>query len=247
MIKDIFIGLTGYIRHLPLLPKLGLWKYFFAPFIAGLVLIGAILAATATLSDNLGNWMISWYKWELGSEVISTFGTLIGGILIFIVGIILAKYVVMILASPFMSPLSLKIESNHPQPPARPSASLNATQGIIRGLRLAGSNIFKELSLTAVLLILTLLLPFISPITAVLIFLIQAYYAGGGNMDFTLERYYGVRESKLFVKANRGLAIGNGIVFVGLLMLGLGFLIAPPLATMAVTPDVLDRLDKTLL
>jgi len=244
MIKDIFLGLTGYFRHLHLLPKLRLWKYFLAPIVVGFILIGVIITSAIGLGDNLGNWLISWYKWDLGSEIVNTFGTWIGGILIFMLGIILSKYIVMILASPFMSPMSQKLEANHPIPISKPSSSLNAAQGIIRGLRLAGSNIFKELLMTAFLIILSLVIPVISPFTVVLIFLIQAYYAGGGNIDFTLERYFDVKESKRFIKANRGLAIGNGIVFIALLMLGLGFLIAPPLGTLAVTPDVLDRLGK---
>ena len=63
-------------------------------------------------------------------------------------------------------------------------------------------------------------------------------------MDFTLERYYGVKESKRFIKANKGLAIGNGIVFVAMLMLGLGFLFAPALGTLAITSEVVDRIEQ---
>jgi CysZ protein len=67
----------------------------------------------------------------------------------------------------------------------------------------------------------------------VFIFVTQAYYAGFGNLDFTLERHFRVRESVRFVRRNRGLAIGNGTVYLLLLLSVVGFLVALPLATVA--------------
>jgi len=243
MVKDILLGLTGYFKHLPLISKLGLWRYIFIPMLIGILLMVAISTSAYGLSDNLGNWLTAWYPWSVGSGIINTFGTLISGIVIFIAGIIGAKYLVMILASPFMSPMSEKIEQAHPRGIALTSNPPSTAGGIIRGLRIAARNIFKELLVTAGLLLIGIIIPFLSPITAVLIFLLQAYYAGGGNMDFTLERYYGVKESRKFVRANRGLAIGNGIVFIAMLMLGFGFLFAPSLGTLAVTTEVVDRIE----
>lgn len=244
MIKDVFIGVSGYLKYLPLISKLGLWRYIFIPMLLGMFLLIAVGGSAYGLSDNLGDWMTSWYKWERGSAFVHTFSAWIAGIIIFVGGIIISKYLVMILASPFMSPMSEKIEAAHPQAVSLTAQPLSAIAGILRGLRLASGNIFKELFFTAILLIAGIIIPFISPFTAVLIFLLQAYYAGGGNMDFTLERYYGVKESKRFVKANRGLAIGNGIVFMAMLMLGFGFLFAPALGTLAVTSEVVERIEQ---
>lgn len=244
MIKDVFLGIKGYLKYLPLIPKLGLWRYIFIPMLLGILLLIMVGSSAYTLSDNLGDWMTGWYKWERGSSFVNTFSSLIAGAIIFVGGLIISKYLVMILASPFMSPMSQKIEAANPQGLKLKANPPSAIGGIIRGLRLASGNIFKETLLTAVFLITGLLIPFISPFTAILIFLIQAYYAGGGNMDFTLERYYGVKESKRFIKANKGLAIGNGIVFVAMLMLGLGFLFAPALGTLAITSEVVDRIEQ---
>ena len=41
------------------------------------------------------------------------------------------------------------------------------------------------------------------------------------------------------------LALGNGLVFMGLLAIGIGFLIAPPLAAIAATLETTKRLDLT--
>ena len=244
MIKDIFLGMSGYLKHLPLISRLGLWKYIFIPMLMGIVLLLVVSGSAYGLSDNLGEWLIGWYKLDWGASVVATFSSWIAGIIIFVVGIIGSKYVIMILASPFMSPMSEKIEASNPRGLNLHANPPSAMGGIIRGLRLAAGNIVKELLLTALLLLLGIIIPIISPITAILIFLLQSYYAGGGNMDFTLERYYGVKESRKFIKANKGLAIGNGIVFMAMLMLGFGFLFAPSLGTLAVTSEVVDRIEQ---
>ena len=66
-------------------------------------------------------------------------------------------------------------------------------------------------------------------------------------MDYTLERHFSSRESIRFVKSHRGLAIGNGTVFMFLLMTGFGFLFAPPLAAVAATIETVKRLEPQQL
>ena len=244
MIKDVFIGITAYLRYLSLVRKNKLGRFFLAPALIGILLMATIGTSAYSLSDNLGSLMSDWYPWERGAAFVQSFSAVIAGILIFVLGLIIAKYLVLVIASPFMSPMSQKIEAQGVYKPTLPYQSLTVMEGIWRGLRIASRNIFKELSITLVIVIFSLIIPIIAPFTAILLFLIQAYYAGSGNMDYTLERYFGVKESKRFIRANRGLAIGNGIVFVALLILGLGFFIAPPLGTLAATPEVLKRLEK---
>ena len=71
---------------------------------------------------------------------------------------------------------------------------------------------------------------------------VQSFYAGFGNIDYTLERHLNVRNSIRLVRVNKGLALGNGLVFMGLLAIGIGFLIAPPLAAVAATIETTKRL-----
>jgi len=86
------------------------------------------------------------------------------------------------------------------------------------------------------------LIPVFSPFAAVFIFFVQAFYAGFGSMDFTLERHFNLNDSVRFVRRYRGVAIGNGAIFLLLLMTGLGFLIALPISTVAATSEVVKRL-----
>jgi len=242
MIRDFFDGITAYFRRMPNFSKLGLWKFAFIPSIMGLLFFGVVLFSAINFGDDLGSAMTSWYKWSWGAAFVATLANWIGGILMVVIGLLISKYVVMILAAPFMGPMSTKIETNKfPQKVVHQNANSGAT-GFIRGLRITFRNLFREIFFTLLLLIVGFVLPFLSPFTTIGIFLLQSYYAGYGNMDVTLERFYGVKESSRFVRRHAGLAMGNGIVFMFLLMIGIGFLIAPPLATNAVTEDVLKRI-----
>ena len=111
-----------------------------------------------------------------------------------------------------------------------------------RGLRISLRNIFREIFYTVILLILGFI-PLIGLVNSVLILAVQAYFAGFGNMDYTLERYFGVRESNDFVKRHKGLAVGNGTIFLLLLAVPvIGLFMAPALATVAGTIETIEKL-----
>jgi CysZ protein len=112
---------------------------------------------------------------------------------------------------------------------------------LIRGLRLAIRNIIRELFFT-ILLFLVGLIPLFSPFVSIAIFILQAYYAGFGNMDFTLERHFNVKGSVRFVRQHRGIAIGNGAFFLLLLFTGFGFLVALPLGAVAAAQETVPHL-----
>jgi CysZ protein len=61
-------------------------------------------------------------------------------------------------------------------------------------------------------------------------------------MDFTLERYYRVRGSVQFVRRNRGLAVGNGIIYLLLYFTIIGFVFALPLSTIAGTVEAMKKI-----
>ena len=77
--------------------------------------------------------------------------------------------------------------------------------------------------------------------------MIQAYYAGFGNADFTLERRrYKVNDSVRFMRQNRALALGNGAGFLLLLLIPVvGLVLAPGLGAVAATIDSVEAIDQT--
>jgi CysZ protein len=78
-----------------------------------------------------------------------------------------------------------------------------------------------------------------------LLVLVQAYYAGFGNMDYTLERHLNYKESINFIAKNKGVSIGNGIVFMLCLLIPvLGIIIVLPLSVTAASVKTVALLNQ---
>ncbi|MCB0631060.1 MAG: EI24 domain-containing protein [Saprospiraceae bacterium] len=244
MFRNFFIGISAYSRALQLIKSMRLWSFFLVPALISVLLAGIIFSVAWYLGDDVGRWISDLYPWETGQQTIRRISVFFGSLLLASVGLILYKNLVMALASPFMSKLSERIEKRSGlYAVSSPYTSGRMLREIIRGLRIALRNISRELFFT-LLLLLVGLIPFFSPFVVAGIFLIQSYYAGFGSMDYTLERHLNVKGSIRFVRDYRWLAIGNGSIFVLLLMTGIGFLVALPLSTAAATPEVLKRLTE---
>lgn len=243
MLTDIFTGLASILDGFRLIRKYRLWMYVIAPALISVVIgVGAYLLIFP-LKDEIGQFLLGWWPWEWGSGFVEKLKLWLGGTLITLFFLFIYKYLVLIFAGPFMSLLSEQLE--HKLYPTRPSARFSVPRLLReawRGLVITLRNIFKELSFT-LLLLLTGLIPGMQPIVPAAIFLVQAYYAGFGAMDYTLERYYNIRQTTRFVTNYRPLALGVGAAFLLLLFIPvLGFMLAPPLVTAGVTPLVLNRI-----
>jgi CysZ protein len=123
----------------------------------------------------------------------------------------------MILSAPFMGPISKKIEDDFTGVTSQTQVSSPLTL-VFRSIKISSRNLFRELLLSIPILILGLI-PLIGFFSLFLLFLMQAYFAGFGNMDYTLERHFSYQKSIQFVKANKGIAIGNGLVFMLFLLI----------------------------
>jgi CysZ protein len=76
------------------------------------------------------------------------------------------------------------------------------------------------------------------------LFLVQAYYAGFGNMDYTLERHFKYRESVNFVGRHKGIAIGNGTVFLLFLLIPVvGVILVLPMSVTASSINTIKLLE----
>lgn len=245
MLQGIFDGVFSYLRAFQLIAKHRLWAYFFAPILIGLILGGAIFRTAWTIADDIGGWLIRFYPWEWGKDWLLKIAEIFGGVFVAAIGLILFKHLVMALSSPVMSFLSETIERKITGHGGAPPFSIRQMlSDMARGIRIAIRNIIRELFYTLLLFLLGIFIPLFSPIIPFAIFFVQSYYAGFGNIDFTLERHFRVRESVQFVRRHRGLALGNGIVFMGMLLTVVGFLFALPLGTVAAATQTIKRLGK---
>lgn len=193
------------------------------------------------LSDNLGAFISKIWFWEWGAETFRTIGNFVGALIIIALGIILYRHIVMALSAPFMSPVSEKIEK-HFYGVDHSHRKTTIAEQLWRGIRINLRNLFMELLLT-IPIILIGFIPVIGLVSSVLLLLVQSYYAGFGNMDYTLERHYTYSESIQFVRRNKGVAIGNGIIFILMLLIPVvGILLVLPLSVTAASTETLKNL-----
>ncbi|MDN3723211.1 EI24 domain-containing protein [Aequorivita sp. SDUM287046] len=244
MLKNILNAIKAYGGTLGLINKLGLWKYFVVPMAISFFTAVLIGFTAWGLSDNLGNFISRIWFWDWGAETFRIISDFIGALIIIALGIILYRHIVMALSAPFMSPVSEKIE-RHLYGISHSHRNTSNAEQLWRGIRINVRNLLLELLFTLPILLLSLI-PILNIFTTVLLYLVQSYYAGFGNMDYTLERHFKYSESVKFVRRNRGLAIGNGIVFMLVLLIPVvGIVLVLPLSVTAASVETLRVLENS--
>jgi len=241
MLKNILEGIQAYFSAFELLNKLKLWKYFAIPILISVTTAILIFVLAYFLSDNIGDLIASLWPFNRGKEIVSTISNFIGGSIIVVFGLIIYRHMIMAFSAPFMSPVSEAIEKYY-LGDVHTSANFSVT--LARAIKINSRNLFKEILFIVPLFILSLI-PVLGVVFTVLIFLIQAYYAGFGNMDYTLERHYNYKDSITFVKQHKGIAIGNGIVFMLLLMIPVvGVILVLPLSVVSATKETVKKVHQ---
>ncbi len=151
------------------------------------------------------------------SPLLFSIGMIVLKLLFFIVFGIWGGYIVVIVMSPFMAYVSEKTEhilngSDYP------FDCIQIIKDAFRGILLAIRNIFMEMFL-GFLIFLIAFFPIVGPLIAIIgmpfiLFIISAYYYGFSFIDYTNERRkLTVGQSVNFVKKNKGMAIGHGLIF----------------------------------
>lgn len=242
MIKNIISGIKAYFGAFSLISKLKLWKYFAIPMLISFVTAIVIFGSAYGLSDNIGGFISRIWIWDWGYDTFSTISNFVGALIIIVIGLILFKHIIMALSAPFMSPVSEKIEAHLTRNPTHSHRNTTFWQQLLRGIRINGRNLLMELLLTIPILLLKFI-PVVNIFSTILLFMVQAYYAGFGNMDYTLERHFQYKDSLQFVRKHRGLAIGNGIVFILFLLIPVvGVILVLPLSVTAASTRTIEVL-----
>ncbi|MBU2921717.1 EI24 domain-containing protein [Winogradskyella psychrotolerans] len=245
MINNILKGIQAYTGTFALISKLKLWKYFAIPILISIVTATIIGLSAYGFSDNMGRFIAKVWVWDWGKATFTTISTFIGGIMIVAIGLILYKHIIMALSAPFMSPVSEKIETHLTGVEQHNHRNTSFKDQLWRGIRINIRNLAKELLVTIPILLLNFI-PLIGNIaSSVILFLVQSYYAGFGNMDYTLERHFKYRESINFVGRYKGIAIGNGMVFMLFLLIPvIGVILVLPLSVTASSVNTVKLLEQ---
>lgn len=239
MLKNIILGIKEYAGAFELISKLKLWRYFAIPILISVVTAILIGLEAYVLSDNVGAYITKVWVWEFGKETFTSISNFIGGLIVLIIGLILYKHIIMALSAPFMTPVSEKIEKHFYGDVKHLHRKTTNTEQLIRGIRINVRNLLKELLITIPILLLKFI-PIVNIFSTFSLFLVQAYYAGFGNIDYTLERHFDYKKSVDFVDKNKGFAIGNGIVFMLFLLIPIiGIILVLPLSVTAASTRTL--------
>ncbi len=239
MIKDFLSAVKKYFQAWELIRKMNLWRYFFTPALISLSIAIILAFSIYSWSDDIGQFLAKVYPFSYGKEVVDSLANLVGALLILGIGLVLYKHIVMALSAPFMSPLSEKVEEHLT---GTKSKEFSTADSLARGIRINTRNLIFELLIVIPCTLLSFV-PVVGIVFTIISFTIQAYYAGFGNMDYTLERHLNYRNSLRFVKQNRFTAIGNGSIYtVFLLIPFVGIILVLPIATVAATLSTIDKL-----
>ncbi|PQJ73912.1 EI24 domain-containing protein [Polaribacter gangjinensis] len=242
MIKNIVLGIKAYGGAFALISKLKLWKYFVIPVLISILTAIFIGIEAYVLSDNIGSFISKAWIWDWGKEGFTAISNFVGAIIIIFLGFILYKHIIMAFSAPFMSPVSEKIEAHFYGDVSHLHRKTSFLSQLWRGISINIRNLLRELLISIPILLLKFI-PIINIFSTILLLLVQAYYAGFGNMDYTLERHLTYKESISFVKRNKGFAIGNGIVFMLFLLIPVvGIILVLPLSVTAATVNTIKLL-----
>lgn len=234
MITDFVKSFYYYFEGLSILTRPGFRSYFVYSGLIGIVVMALCFFIIKLSYISLGNFLSDLIPWEMAWLDIASDWVSFGGMLVIFFSMF--KYLMLIITAPLMSQLSEKIESYlENDVDIQTSSSISWLKELGRGLLISVRNIFRELFFTLILLLMSII-PGLGILSSPLILVVQGYYAGFGIFDFWAERHYSYNSTVKYMKSNKGMLIGNGIVYVILIAIPIiGVFLAPPLATAAAT------------
>jgi len=220
------LGLKSYSEAFRFIRQNYLGWFFIFPLLLNVLLFAVGFYSVASLGSELIEYLNGW----MGIETWDFWGAsfLAGAIkwliwivlrlLFFVVYAYVGGYIILIALSPafaFLSERTEKILTSSDVP-------FNWKQflkDIWRGVVLALRNLAVEMLFTLLLFIISFI-PVVGWFTAVVLFLISAYFYGFSFMDYTFERRkFNVKTSIRYMRSNKGLAIGNGLIFALVLLI----------------------------
>lgn len=242
LFKNIGRGLAAYGEAFSLIRSLKLYKFMAIPLSISLSVALGVSFLAWQIRTSATEYFKGFWPWEFGAEFMQGLGGMLGSLGVLFLGFIMTKYIVLALSAPFMSGVAERIRT-HYAPELRPNNDHQFWALLWRGLRLNLGNLIREIALTLLLFILSFIPPF-GLITTPLLLLIQAYFVGVGNLDYSLEAFFNYRQSKSFLNQHRGLAVGNGFIFNLLALIPfVGVIIVLPLSVSAAAITVFRHTD----
>lgn len=229
MFKNFGVGLSSYGKAIELLFSKGLIWYMIFPILLNVLFLVLGWLGIGSLTDFVENWIEGITQIDkdsfYGAEYLTPVSTYISGIasgfvwvlmkfIFFFVFAYFGGYIVVICLSPVFAFLSEKTEEIL----TGNKYKFNGDQmmrDVVRGVLLALRNLFIELFYMIIIFVLGLFIPLIGGVIgSFLLFFISSYFYGFSFIDYNNERRrMKLKDSVQFMRANKGMAIANGMVF----------------------------------
>ena len=220
LLSNITTAISSYGSAIEFVLKNKMKRYFLWPVVLNILFFTTGFHFLGELSDEVLVWtesfieIDSWEFWgsEFLSQTVHFFLWIILKVLVFLILAFLGGHVVLILMSPILAIVSEKTESIL-EGNEYPFTLKQLLIDIVRGIRISIRNFAFEM-LFIVLLFGLSFVPLLGLGTSPILILVSAYYYGFSFIDYNLERkQYTVSDSVNYMKKNRGIVMGNGIVF----------------------------------
>lgn len=240
LFSQISEGIGAYADAHRFIVRHRLWGYLIVPGLIHIGLIILVIFLSFYAGDTISGWVMSFF--EVESSILNFLIGLFIGLLIKVViiymYILFYKYLVLIIMSPVLALLSEKIDSILTGKDY-PFSGQQLMKDVVRGVAIALRNLFVELLFMIGFYILAFI-PLVNLVSTVVMFFIQAYFTGFSMLDYSNERHrLNVSQSIAFIRRNKGIAIGNGMVFYFTFLIPfVGWFIAPTYAVTAATLSV---------
>lgn len=220
LIQDFRFGIQAYSKAISYILRTRLFFFLIFPLLFNVLLF----YAGWNLVDNLSEQCQFWFQKILPIENLEFSGAsflqksmnwfinILFKVLFFFLFASLGGYLIIIIMSPVLSYLSEqteKIQSGN----SVPFHFKKFIQSVFRGIFIAMRNFSIELLMISLVLILGLI-PIVSWLSGLFLFLISAYFYGFSFFDYAIERKnMNIKESVQFMRNNKGAVIANGFVF----------------------------------
>ena len=253
LFKDIGLGVGKTLQSFGFVSKNRLWHFAIYPLIVSILLLVVFATALHSGVDALSSWLEgllqvdvpedgSW--WDQIKNIGAQTAKYAAIITVYVASYYLyykfQKYLLLILMSPVMALLSEKVDiklTGHDFPFELPQLIRDIWRGALIALRNLSIELFIMVLVFAFNIAVGFLFPplslIVSPLAAIFLFVIGAYFAGFSILDYNNERQrLSVSQSVSRIRKHKGVAIGVGTVYM--LLLFLPFL-GPILATVICT------------
>ena len=235
LFKHFQLAISGYLKSFSFINQNKLWGWFVVPGIINLLIFIFLGVVAWSYSEVLSDYLINFFgiEDETGSSIIFWATLILSRILITLIFALIYRYLLLILVSPVLALFAEKIH-NIQTGVDLPFNMKTFVNNVFRGIGIAIKNLIKELVLTILVSLFTFT-GLLAPIVPILIFVIQGYFYGFSMIDYRCElNGMNIKQSSDYVWENKGIAIGNGVIFNFILFIPFfGVLVGPMLALVA--------------